>query len=94
MQAPFDLPEDFNVYHAEDTLEALKAWLRDSGLAPGALLPISAAKVMEMDGTGMQLLASLCNSGYRLRIVDASRKFVEALETTGHMHWLGEEAAA
>lgn len=94
MQAPFELPEDFNVYHAEDTLQALKAWLADSAPTHGALLQLSAARVMEMDGTGMQLLASLCNSGYKLHLVDTSPKFVEALQTTGHMHWLAQEAAA
>ena len=94
MHAPFELPEDFNVYHAEDTLEALKAWLAHTAASHGALLQLSAARVMEMDGTGMQLLASLCNSGYRLHLVDASPKFVEALQTTGHMHWLAQEAAA
>lgn len=94
MQAAFELPEDFNVYHVQDTLESLKQWLADSAPPPGALLQLSAARVMEVDGSAMQLLASLCNSGYRLRIVDASSKMVEGLQTIAHTHWLSEGAPA
>ena len=92
MNECFELPEDFNVYHAEDTLESLKSWLRVHQLEPGAQIDISAQRVAEMDGTGMQLLAALRRSGYRLRIVEASRKFAEACETTGNSAWLAEGA--
>ena len=84
----FELPEDFNVYHAEETLESLRLWLAQAQPEEEALIDISAARVAEIDGTGLQLLASLRNSGYRLRIVDASHKFAEACTVTGNSAWL------
>ena len=90
----FELPEDFNVYHMEETLDALKRWLQQSKLESGALIDISAARVAEIDGTGMQLLAALQNSGYRLRVVESSRKFTEACEITNNAAWLVAGVAA
>lgn len=84
----FELPEEFNVYHAQETLESLRLWLAHAQVEQAALIDISAARVVEMDGTGLQLLASLHNSGYRLRIVDASSKFAEACSITGNSAWL------
>ena len=94
MQAPFELPEEFNVYHAQETLQALRQWLVSIRAAGDVVLHISAARVQEVDGNGMQLLASLGNSGYRLHIVEPSSKFVAALQTIGAMHWLATEEAA
>lgn len=94
MHTLFELPEDFNVYNAQDTLESLRMWLADSAPAEGCVLQLSAERVMEMDGSGLQLLASLRNSGYRLHIVNASSKFMDALATTGHPNWLSLGAAA
>lgn len=88
----FELPEDFNVYHMQETLESLTLWLRHSQVQGGALIDISAAQVAEIDGTGLQLLAALRNSGYRLRITAASAKFAEACEITGNSAWLAEAA--
>ena len=94
MNRCFELPEDFNVYHMQETLEALKLWLHQGKVADGALIDISAARVAEIDGTGMQLLAALQNSGYRMRIVEASRKFTEACDITGNSAWLAAGVTA
>jgi anti-anti-sigma factor len=84
----FDLPADFNIYRAQATQDALKQWLAQNQTEDAAVLTLSAAQVTDMDSTGLQLLAALRNSGYRLRIVDASRKFTEACEITGNLGWL------
>lgn len=89
----FELPEEFTVYHAQDTLESLRTWLRHNPVEDGAQIDISAARVAEMDGTGMQLLAALRKSGYRLRILAPSTRFAEACGITGNKAWLAEAAA-
>ena len=88
MNYVYPLPEEFNVYRAEETLETLRAWLKHTPVAPGAQIDISAAQVAEIDGTGLQLLASLRRSGYQVRVIDPSPKFMAALESSGNTGWL------
>ena len=84
----YPLPEEFNVYRAEETLETLRAWLKHTPVPAGAEINFSAAHVMEVDGTGLQLLASMRRSGYQVRIIDASPKILAALQTSGTTDWL------
>ncbi len=90
MNECFELPEDFNIYHAEDTLAALKTWLQLQQLAPGADITLSGARVAEIDGTALQMFAALRRSGYCLHIVEPSRKLLDACQTTGLGAWLAE----
>ena len=94
MDHAFHLPEDLNVYNAQDTLEALRLWLKDTAPEPGATLYLQADDVQEMDGAGMQLLDALQNTGYALRVLRPSSKFAQACVLTGKSDWLpGEERA-
>ena len=88
MTPRFELPEEFNVNNAYDTLEKLRLWLAGATLDPDAVLEISAQAVMEIDGTGMQLLAALSQSGYRWKICQPSTKFESACHTLGLDGWL------
>lgn len=88
MKRCFELPEDFNVYGAQELLESLKLWLKHGDLGPGEEIEIDASKVMEVDGTGLQILAALSRSGYRWSLVKASAKFVNACLVTGHKEWI------
>ena len=88
MPQRFDLPEEFNVNNAYDTLEKLRLWLSDADVDAHTTLEISAHSVMEIDGTGMQLLAALSKSGYRWKICDPSTKFASICKTLGLEDWL------
>ena len=92
MNPTFDLPEEFNVYHAQQTLESLRLWLAEHQFPQAAVLDISAARVTDMDGTGLQLLGALRNAGYRLRLLAPSQKFAHACMVTGNQAWLEAEA--
>lgn len=84
----FDLPEEFNVNNAYDTLEKLRHWLSESAVDIETTLDMHAHSVMEIDGTGMQLLAALSKSGYRWRICEPSTKFSSICRTLGLDDWL------
>jgi hypothetical protein len=84
----FELPEEFNVYGAQELLESLKLWLIHCELGLDDEIEIDAGKVMELDGTGLQILAALSRSGYRWSLVKASAKFVNACVLTGHQEWI------
>ena len=93
MKKRFDLPEYFTVYTAEETLASLKAWLLENPITSEDVVELSAAKVAEIDGTAMQLLAALTQSGCTWCVVDASPKFEKACQVTGNTAWLQEENA-
>ena len=84
----YPLPEEFNVYRSEETLETLRAWLKHTPVPAGAHIDFSASQVMEVDGTGLQLLAAMRRSGYQVRIIDPSPKIWAALQTSGTSDWL------
>lgn len=88
MAQRFDLPEEFNVNNAYDTLEKLRQWLSESAVDIETTLEIHAHSVMEIDGTGMQLLAALSKSGYRWKICQPSTKFSSICRTLGLEDWL------
>ena len=88
MQKRFELPEEFNVYGSHSVLEALKLWLTHCEITPDDAIEIDASKVMEIDGTGIQILASLSRSGYQWKLIEASSKFIDACLITGHQDWL------
>ena len=84
----FELPEEFNVCTAQDTLEGLRLWLAHTVQDRTQTIEISAQNVAEIDNTGMQLIAALTRSGLTWRISDSSLKFTEACETLGLQHWI------
>ena len=86
MPKPFVLPAELNIYSAVETRDALLA--RSGALTGGASLEVSAAKVSEIDGAGLQLLASLSNMEHPWRLVKTSTVFTEACKTMGFGHWL------
>jgi len=89
MTAPFELPAELTIYSALETRDALLAWAADQTAASGSHLEVSAAQVMEVDGSGLQLLAALSNMDLSWKLVEASPVFKEACRTMGLTHWLG-----
>ena len=88
MPPRFDLPEEFSVKNAYDTLEKMRLWLSENTADAHTPLEVSAHRVMEIDGAGMQLLAGLGKSGHAWRICEPSSKFVGVCRSLGLEHWL------
>ena len=61
MSKPFELPEELTIYSALETRDALLAWVTTQTDKSAKLLEVSAAKVREVDGAGLQLVAALAN---------------------------------
>ncbi|GAB4406678.1 MAG: hypothetical protein OHK0048_26780 [Rhodoferax sp.] len=89
MSKSFELPEELTIYSAVETRDALMAWLAE--LPPGAVLEISAAKVAEIDGAGVQLLASLAHMQQPWRLTSASSAVQAACDALGLGTWLAEQ---
>jgi ABC-type transporter Mla MlaB component len=93
MSKPFELPEEMTIYSAVETRDALLAWVTEQGTKSAKLLEISAAKVREVDGSGLQLLASLAHMDQPWRLVEPSAALLEAGKTLGLEVWLDDQIA-
>ena len=90
----YELPAELNIYGVLDSRDALLKWVTERGAKAQGPILVSAAKVNEIDGSGLQLLASLTASGHPWRLVDASPAFELACRTLGFAQWLqGKESA-
>ncbi len=86
MPTTFDLPSDMRIYSALNTRDALLAWVESQ---PGEeYLEVSARDVQEVDGSGLQLLASLSNLETPWRLVESSETFGNACKLMGFGQWL------
>ena len=92
MSPCFELPEECNVYHAEETQTALREWVERNPPSAQAPLEISAARVAEIDGTALQLLASLSRAGFPWKLTGASNAFTNACDRMGLSDWVMEQA--
>ncbi len=88
MTAPFELPAELTIYSALETRDALLAWVTACVARSDQPIEISAKRVSEVDGAGLQLLAALSNMDLTWRLVDASQAFKEACRTFGLSHWM------
>jgi len=88
MSDRFELPAELNIYSVLESRDALLAWTSDQMTKAKGYLEISARDVVEVDGAGLQLLASLSNAEQTWHLVEASERFAEACRTMGFGHWL------
>ena len=88
MSKCFELPAEANIYNIMETRDSLQAWVAEQNLKSQGPLEISARDVEEIDGAGLQLLASLSSTVPDWRLVDASPIFMDACRTMGFDHWL------
>ena len=90
MSAPFELPAELTIYSALETRDALLAWLNDHTATSTSdrVVEISAKDVVEVDGSGLQLLAALSNMDVSWRLAHTSAVFSEACRTLGLGHWI------
>ncbi len=93
MSKPFELPEEMTIYSAIETRDALLAWVTEQSAKSSKLLQISAAKVAEIDGSGLQLLASLAHMDQPWQLLAPSEALLEAAKTMGLGDWLDEQSA-
>lgn len=84
----FELTPEWNIYTALESRDALLVWASEQHAKGDGILEVCAAKVSEIDGAGLQLLAALGNQETQWRLVDASDVFVDACKTLGFHHWL------
>ena len=87
MNERFELPADLNIYSALETRDALLAWITEQAPKGHEYLEVSARNVAEVDGAGMQLVASLSNMDQSWRLVEPSETFTEACMTLGLNSW-------
>jgi ABC-type transporter Mla MlaB component len=90
MTTPFELPAELTIYSAQETRDAMLAWVTEQSVQSKSYLEVSARQVGEVDGSGLQLLASLTNMGLTWHLVDASTAFMEACQTMGLAGWLDQ----
>jgi anti-anti-sigma regulatory factor len=88
MSTPFELPEEMTIYSAVETRDKLLAWVTEQTAKSTKMLEISAAKVEQIDGAGLQLLAALANMDQPWRVSQPSEAFSQACKTLGLNQWL------
>lgn len=93
MSKPFELPEEMTIYSAIETRDALLAWVAEQSAKSARMLEISAARVREIDGSGLQLLASLAHMDQPWRLAQPSAPLLEACKTLGLSDWLDDQTA-
>jgi ABC-type transporter Mla MlaB component len=93
MSTPFELPQEMTIYSAVETRDALLGWVTEQNAKSAKLLKISAAKVQEIDGAGLQLLAALSNTEQNWQLVGPSAAFVDACQAMGLSTWLDKSLA-
>lgn len=93
MSTPFELPEEMTIYSAVETRDALLAWVTEQTTKGVKMLDISAAKVCEIDGSGLQLLAALSHMDQPWRLVNPSDALADACQAMGLSNWLAEQTA-
>jgi hypothetical protein len=88
MSKPFELPEEMTIYSAVETRDKLLAWVSEQSVKNSDVLVVSAAKVAEIDGAGLQLLAALVNMDHPWKILQPSAVFSYACDAMGLTQWL------
>jgi anti-anti-sigma regulatory factor len=88
MSYRFELPTELTIYSVMETRDSLLAWAEKARSQTNAPLEISAHDVQSVDGSGLQLLASLSNMDVTWWLVQTSSVFTEACNTMGLSQWL------
>jgi ABC-type transporter Mla MlaB component len=88
----FVLPPEVTIYSVMETRDALLAWAEKERAQGSDALQVSAEQVAQIDGAGLQLLASLGNLDVTWQLSQTSDAFSEACRTLGLNHWLTGQA--
>jgi ABC-type transporter Mla MlaB component len=93
MSQAFELPEEMTIYSALETRDALLAWVTEQTAKSAKMMEISAARIREVDGSGLQLLASLSHTDQPWRLLNPSQALLDACAAIGMSQWLIEQTA-
>ncbi len=93
MSQAFELPAEMTIYSAMETRDALLAWIAEHAAQASQGLQISGANVMEIDGSGLQLLSALTHLEQPWYLAQPSPAIVNACATLGLGDWLAQHAA-
>lgn len=93
MSAAFELPEELTIYTALETRDALLGWIATQEAKAVPTLDLSAAKVREVDGAGLQLLAALSHLEHPWRLLNVGATLSDAAQLLGLADWLNEHRA-
>jgi len=88
MSTPFELPVEMTIYSAVETRDALLHWVTEQSAQAVKVLEISASRVEEIDGAGLQLIAALSNTDQPWQLVKPSHAFKDACQAMGLAAWL------
>lgn len=88
MSTPFELPAEMTIYSAVEIRDALLTWVTEQSAKSVKVLELSAAKVEEIDGSGLQLVAALSNTDQPWQLKNPSPVFVDACKALGLQAWL------
>lgn len=88
MSQVFDLPAELTIYSVMETRDALLTWVEKTRAESADTLQINAAAVEQIDGAGLQLLASLTATDANWAVLQPSATFAEACRIIGLAHWL------
>lgn len=88
MSDRFELPAELNIYSALEIRDAMLAWVAEQTKQAKDTLEISAGAVTEVDGAGLQLLASLSNLDQRMLLIEPSSVLLDACRLMGLSAWL------
>lgn len=88
MSQAFELPAELTIYSVMETRDALLAWAEKTRAESPDALEVSATAVQQVDGAGLQLLASLAATDANWRLASPSAALTEACTTMGLTHWL------
>jgi hypothetical protein len=94
MSTRFELPAELTIYSIMEARDALLAWAETHKTGTGETLEVSATKLAEVDGAGLQLLVSLGNTLQSWRMVDVSNSLTQACQTLGFADWLEQRSAS
>lgn len=88
MSQAFELPAELTIYSVMETRDALLAWAEKTRSESPEPLEVNAAAVQQVDGAGLQLLASLAATDANWRLTQPSAVLTEACQTMGLARWL------
>lgn len=88
MSERYELPASLNIYGVLETRDSMLAWVNDQAFKNRAKLEVSAREVAEIDGAGLQILASLTSMGKSWTLVEHSEVFADACTIMGLTKWL------
>ena len=98
MRERFDLPAELTIYSSLETRDALVGWLAKQDLGTASPLLVGGSEVTDIDGAGVQLLASLAASvaqrGDTWRLVAPSEALQSACRTLGFTAWMDADSLA